>query len=406
MPGESILVVDDSPTILKLVQLVLTKANYRVATAPSGEAGLAAALEDRPDLVLLDHFMPGMNGHAACKALGDDPQTRSVPVILMSAKGEEVEPRFRQLSNVVDAISKPFTPEALLTVVAHGLDRGRAGAAAPDAEAVDLGSLSLTSGAAVPVAPGPGLDDQVALGGDMAVIAVADVYRLMQDEAQTGLLHIRRDDARIQVCFREGRIDFAAAEGVPDDFLLGRFLLRAGALTPQTLANALQARQQEGPRGLLGAYLVKTGAVSAGGLQKAMSLQTSALVFESLRWGAGRFWFEPMETLPETAREAALGLAVDALLMEGFRRVDEWRLLEREIGDFDLVFVRDEDRVNAFGRGRLTREEMAVLDLCNGKNSVREITQLSHLGSFDATKMLYRLLRTKLIRRRVNPVAM
>jgi hypothetical protein len=97
---------------------------------------------------------------------------------------------------------------------------------------------------------------------------------------------------------------------------------------------------------------------------------------------------------------------VPPLLLEGFRRVDEWRLIEREVGDFDVIFLRDEDRVEGFGRGRLTREEISILDLCDGRRTVREIIDRSQLGAFDTTKMLYRLSRTRLVRRRVAPVAM
>jgi hypothetical protein len=91
--------------------------------------------------------------------------------------------------------------------------------------------------------------------------------------------------------------------------------------------------------------------------------------------------------------------------MEGFRRVDEWHLIEREINDFDMVFLRNEDAVAHMGRGRLTREELTILELVNGKNTVKEIIRASKMGSFDVSKMLYRLLSIKLIRRRVMPVA-
>jgi CheY-like chemotaxis protein len=401
MPQERILVVDDSPTILKLVQLVLTKADYRVTTASEGPSALAIALEEPPDLALVDYLMPGMDGQAVCAALAADSALAHVPVVLMSARGEEVETRARQLSNVVDAIAKPFTPDALLTVIGHSL----AGRAAIEEVVVDLGSLSLAP-------QNPAAKDELgilataALGGDISVISIADVYSLLQDEAQTGVLSIIRSDARLQVCLKQGRIDFATAEGVPEEFLLGRFLVKAGAIAKADLALALEQRGPRGSQqGLLGADLVGRGLITPAGLRNAVSYQTSALVFESLRWGAGRFWFDATAALPEAAEEAALGLAVDSLIMEGYRRVDQWRLIEREIGDFDLVFVRDDGKVAAFGRNKLTREETLVLELVNGRNTVRDIIQLSHLGSFDTTKMLYRLLRTKLIRKRVTPVA-
>ena len=72
MAGELVLVIDDSPTITKVVQLVLTKAGYRVQTAADGEQGLAAVRSDRPDLSLPDFVMPRMNGYRFCRELTAD----------------------------------------------------------------------------------------------------------------------------------------------------------------------------------------------------------------------------------------------------------------------------------------------------------------------------------------------
>src|SRR5262245_59313017 len=84
MAGELVLVIDDSPTITKVVQLVLTKAGYQVATAPDGEAGLDATRAQRPALILLDFVMPKMNGYQFCRELVADPKLRDIPVVLMS----------------------------------------------------------------------------------------------------------------------------------------------------------------------------------------------------------------------------------------------------------------------------------------------------------------------------------
>ena len=92
--------------------------------------------------------------------------------------------------------------------------------------------------------------------------------------------------------------------------------------------------------------------------------------------------------------------------MEGVRRVDEWHLIEREVDDFDAVFLRNEEQVQNVGKARLTREELQILELVNGKNSVKDIVRQSRMGSFEVSKMLFaQLLSIKLIRRRVAPVA-
>ena len=92
------------------------------------------------------------------------------------------------------------------------------------------------------------------------------------------------------------------------------------------------------------------------------------------------------------------------LFRSGLRRVEEWRVIEQEIGDFDMTFVRNEDKLSSFGRGQLLREEAIIADLVNGRNTVRDLIQISKMGSYDVTQILFRLLRSKLIRRRVAPV--
>ena len=134
-------------------------------------------------------------------------------------------------------------------------------------------------------------------------------------------------------------------------------------------------------------------------------MQRRELIYEALRWSFGACRFTRTRDLPPAAVDAMLALDVEGILMEGFRRVDEWHLIEREVDDFETVFLRNEDAVAQMGRGRLTREELAVLELVNGKNTVKEIVRASRMGSFEVSKMLYRLLSIKLIRRRVMPVA-
>src|SRR4026207_1198534 len=123
MAGERVLVIDDSPTITKVVQLVLTKAGYDVHTAPDGEAGLAAIRAQRPDVILLDFVMPKMNGYQFCRELVADPKLRDIPVVLMSAKGDQVGERFVKVMGIVDYITKPFSPEAITAVVQHTITK-------------------------------------------------------------------------------------------------------------------------------------------------------------------------------------------------------------------------------------------------------------------------------------------
>ncbi len=405
MPGATVLVIDDSPTILKLVQLVLTKSGYHVAAASSGEAGLLAAREEPPSLILLDHVLPDFSAYDLCGAMSADTVLSGIPVIIMAAPGHEIEEGFRGVGNVVDYVTKPFSPEALLTVVGHRLEQKPATGAADAAPAVNP-ALSLVPSAPAPESTAHPAPADAALSGNLAVISIADILALLADQGQTGVLTLAHGSTRLEAHFKDGRVAFATAIGVAEEFLLGRFLVEAKQLTPAVLATVIDERSKAtGRRALLGADLITRGLLTADGLNKAMVQQIAALVYEGLRWDSGRFWFLPQKDLSDAAEEASAGLAIDSLLMEGFRRVDEWRLIEREIRDFELVFVRNDYKVDGFGVGKLTRDEQAVLEFVNGKNTVKDIIYLTNMGSFDVTKMLYRLLRTKLIRRRVGPMA-
>jgi DNA-binding response OmpR family regulator len=407
MSGETILVVDDSPTICKLVELSLTKAGYRVETARTGEGGIEAAQANAPELILLDFLLPDIKGDDVCRAISAQVKLAQVPVIVMSAKGDEIGECFADMPNVMNIISKPFSPEALLAVVTHTFEKvGKKPGAAPvkgSDSRIDIASLIR----------GEGKDDEegatkldfdAALAGDLAVISIADVLLLLQDRGYTGTVALSHGRARLDIYLAQGRIDFASAHGAPEEFLLGRFLVSGGHVSEETLGKVIEDRKSEGSKELLGAYLCARGLMSPTGLRKAMAKQTAALLFESLRWSSGHFSFRIEAELPAVAREAGLELAVDGLILEGLRRVEEWRVIEQEIGDFDMTFVRNEDKLASFGRGQLLREEAVIADLVNGRNTVRDLIQISKMGSYDVTQILFRLLRSKLVRRRVAPV--
>jgi DNA-binding response OmpR family regulator len=395
MSRQRILVIDDSPTILKLARLVLGEAEYRVATAGRAEEGLEAARAERPHLILVDALLPDMEGEAVCAALRADETCAGVPVVLMGDPAGADPASRGPRSNVVQTISKPFSPDALLSVVSQALGK----TPTPGAEGG---------------APRPKQTDDAAggaaLAGNLSVIALADVLMLLERERQSGTLTVISGDTRLLLCLREGRLDLATAEGVTEEFLLGRFLVRSGVMDTPTLLGGLDARRASRAEGeplpLLGRFLIDRGLIQPEDLTRALAVQTAALLFESLRWQEGRFAFERSDDLPASAREAALALGVPALLLEGFRRVDEWRLIQREIGDLERVFVRSEDRVEEMGRGRLTSDEMVVLDLTDGRRTVRQIVDASSLGAWGAMRMLYRLLEAGLIRARVPPVAL
>jgi hypothetical protein len=276
--------------------------------------------------------------------------------------------------------------------------------------ALDDATLAAILGAVDPAL----LNESPGLRGDLRVVPLAEVLQLLDVQEQAGLLTVQRPGvavgsaevrgvSQVEIYFRRGRIVLAIATGIAEEFLLGRFIVDSQLMSSHDLDAFLKSRQPGGK--LLGSQLVKLGYLSDVELRQAITRQTSELVYDILRWKQGRFAFRPSRELSMVAIDAGLGLDVEGILMEGFRRVDEWHLIERELVDFEQVFLRNEDAVAHMGRARLTREELAVLELVNGKHSVKDIIRQARMGSFDVSKMLYRLLSIKLVRRRVAPVA-
>jgi two-component system phosphate regulon response regulator PhoB len=113
-PRERILVVEDEEDILELIRYNLTREGYRVSTALSGEEGLRAALHEKPDLVVLDLMLPGIDGIEVCRRLKADPQTRYTPVVMVTAKGEEADVVAGLELGADDYLTKPFSPKVLV----------------------------------------------------------------------------------------------------------------------------------------------------------------------------------------------------------------------------------------------------------------------------------------------------
>lgn len=113
----NVLVVDDSPTVLKLVASSLEPHGFAVATAAAGLEALARLREKRPDLVLLDINLPGMDGYQVCKIIKADQALSKVPVVFLSGRGGLFDRMRGRLAGSSEHVQKPFEPQALLALV-------------------------------------------------------------------------------------------------------------------------------------------------------------------------------------------------------------------------------------------------------------------------------------------------
>jgi len=124
-----ILVVDDEIYIVHILDFSLGMEGYEVVTALDGEQALEKARAEKPDLIVLDIMMPKLDGYETCKRLKADPETKDVPVILLSAKGRNVDQKVGFEVGADDYITKPFSPRKLVerinAILGHGTSQQR-----------------------------------------------------------------------------------------------------------------------------------------------------------------------------------------------------------------------------------------------------------------------------------------
>ena len=138
-----VLIVEDEPDIRELVVHHLKREGYQVSAAASGEEALRQVQAVPPDLVLLDLMMPAMDGLEVCRRLRQDPATASLPIVMLTAKGDEVDRVLGLEIGADDYVVKPFSPKELLARVRAVVRRSRP---APGTAPTTLGELTIDPG--------------------------------------------------------------------------------------------------------------------------------------------------------------------------------------------------------------------------------------------------------------------
>jgi len=141
-----VLVVEDDRDIAELIARYLQKAGHATDVVNSGTLALSRAKETSPDLIVLDLMLPGMDGLLVCQALRANPATAAVPILMLTARGEEAE-RIRGLElGADDYVTKPFSPGELTARIAALLRRVRRAAPAPAGSTLKYGPLTIDLG--------------------------------------------------------------------------------------------------------------------------------------------------------------------------------------------------------------------------------------------------------------------
>jgi DNA-binding response OmpR family regulator len=141
----TILVIEDDKDIVELVRYNLEREGFRVLDAGDGEQGLAAAVRNKPDLVVLDLMLPGVDGLEVCRRIRSHDELRGTPVVILTAKGEESDIVIGLELGADDYLAKPFSPRELVARLKAVLRRAIRAEEAGDRSRIELGDVVLDS---------------------------------------------------------------------------------------------------------------------------------------------------------------------------------------------------------------------------------------------------------------------
>ena len=120
--NKKILIIDDEPDLVKTLQITLQQENYECLTAHDGKQGLRRAYEWKPDLIVLDVMLPGMDGYQVCRALKLNARLKQVPIIMLTVKASTENRIMGEASGAAHYITKPFSEEKLIAKIEELLD--------------------------------------------------------------------------------------------------------------------------------------------------------------------------------------------------------------------------------------------------------------------------------------------
>ncbi|MBN2510702.1 MAG: response regulator transcription factor [Spirochaetales bacterium] len=143
MSNEHILVVDDEKNILELITYNLEKEGYRTTKVVSGESALSEIQKNLPDLIILDLMLPGLDGIEICRRLKQDAKTKSIPILMVTAKSEDSDIILGLEMGADDYITKPFSPKVLLARIRAVLRRNAKVTDAPGARTLKIHDIEI-----------------------------------------------------------------------------------------------------------------------------------------------------------------------------------------------------------------------------------------------------------------------
>lgn len=427
MSKRKVVVIDDSPTVRKLAEVVLTEEGYKVYTAEDGEEGLKLAEEVLPSVILVDFIMPRMNGYQFCKMVRNNDVLKDVPVILITAKGEDVGVKFTEKFGVVDYFIKPFQPEELVEKVNTIIQNQREIVTVPDTfleekerekevtepvytadigESVDrvirryfykeFPSLLQKTIADILKQSGVVKTAAITLSGDLSDFSLFDVFQLIDNAKSSGKLSIYSPTLSSEIYFDKGSIVYAATSKQGRSFLSGDLLEKRKNI-PKDVFKRVYRKSKESGMPILSAF-VKEGVLTEDESMAILRDRIDDAIYSTMELESGHFFFEKMP-LPENFSDIPIRLKASQLILEGARRVDERRFAAKMFQDNRIVFMRLMTDV-ALEDINLDENELRIFSLVDGKRTLGDIIKMSSIEEREAKRIFYTLTKVGILKKK------
>jgi CheY-like chemotaxis protein len=377
MSQTTILIIDDSATIRRLVDTQLSQAGYRVILGPNAEDGLRLAEEERPDLILLDHQLPGTTGAQVCEQLLESPELRLIPVVVSSTLRKKAYIEYTDMSNVVDMLPKPYAPELLLTTVANALETGK------------LIVASQADGTAVPETIGD--PEDTTLAGSFAVFGLREVLDFLNNGNKSGMLEVETARNRVSFYVDRGRLQAVTSTGVDAEEIIATLPEALRDLAP-VVNLTVGGRFCAEVEGLV--QLLDKKVLDQRLLRKLLRHQAALLARRCFRMPLKSFRFEGKATIPPLFRKLPLDISLVALTVDGALHCDASELPEETA---QTVYVRSAVRGQNLDRAGLAAHHMKVLGQLAEPTSSRDLATRLGLPHDEVRRVAHGMVLAELV---------
>jgi hypothetical protein len=232
----------------------------------------------------------------------------------------------------------------------------------------------------------------MALKGKLEDFGITQLLNLINLARKTGTLYLQSPEKEAYLCFREGKLIYAAMDGVAD--YLPAILQRAGLFTADHVRMIKENMPGKSDQDIA-KVLITSGRLKQQAVMSHMREHVLTLVYQVFSWNRGSFRFEPSE-LPIQGR-ITTSIALENVIMEGSRRLKEWELLRDELPDLDVKLKFADRPTTPLRDINLSVEEWRVISFINPRNTIRQVAQYNNMDELQIRKIVYSLLQAGLV---------